>query len=180
MSVMDHVALRTPHKTDEINLMEVAQKLLTRWRIILFCVALTSLAGLLTLRLATYTYTAELKITPVQSTQNATALRRQLGGLASLAGLSLPNNQEETPFFLYVESVASRAVADDLAKNTDLMKVIFKAEWDQEANRFVKTSSWFESVTDKIEELIGIPSYPCTPPGRAQLQLTLIKDVIVD
>ena len=175
---MDHITPRTSSdKADEINLIELAQKLLAQWHIIGGCIIVALLAGFLTLHLATYTYTAELKVTPVQNTTQSSLSLGQLRGLASLAGLSLRNNQGATPFFLYVESVASRAVADELAKNADLMKITFRSEWDAEAKRFVERSGSFEPATNAIKALIGIRSYPWTLPDGARLQLYLQENV---
>src|SRR6476659_1590652 len=95
---------------DEITLVDVARKLRARWLIIAAFMVICSAAGLLTLHLVTYTYAAVLKITPVQSTAQTSPSLRQLTGLAALAGLSVPSGQEGTLFFLYVESVTSRAV----------------------------------------------------------------------
>jgi uncharacterized protein involved in exopolysaccharide biosynthesis len=158
---------------DEITLVDVARKLRARWLIIAAFMVICSAAGLLTLHLVTYTYAAVLKITPVQSTAQTSPSLRQLTGLASLAGLSVPSGQEGTLFFLYVESVTSRAVADELAKNPNIMKVVFKDEWNGEADHFEKKVGRYDPWIDKAKELIGIPSYPWAPPDGARLQVYL-------
>jgi len=161
------------NRFDEINLVELAQKVLARWPIIVSCMAFALLAGVLSLRYAVYTYTAELKVTPVQAAvQNPLSSLGQLSGLASLVGVSLPRS-DAPPFFLYVESVASRPVADELAMDSELMKVIFRGEWDAQANRFVERTGWMESMTNKVKALLGLPVFPWTPPDGARLQLHL-------
>jgi LPS O-antigen subunit length determinant protein (WzzB/FepE family) len=163
-----------PNKADEINLIELAHKLMAQWPIIIVCTILALLGGLLSLHFATYTYTAELKVTPAQSsTQNSMSLQG-LSGLASLAGVSLPGNLGGgTQFILYVEGATSRNTADVLAKQPELMKIVFKSEWDANANRFVENVDWFERWTNAIKKLIGIPVYRWTPPDGARLEIYL-------
>jgi uncharacterized protein involved in exopolysaccharide biosynthesis len=166
-------------RIDEINILELAQRMLARWPIIVACMMLTSLAGVLTLRYSTYTYTAELKVTPVQANaQGSLSQLGQLSGLASLVGVALPRS-DATPFFLYVESVASRAVADQLATDPELMKRVFKSEWDASTNRYVERVTTFGSIANSLRELLGIPVFPWTPPDGARLQIYLQSSVEV-
>ena len=166
-------------RIDEINILELAQKLLARWPIILACMMLTLSAGVLTLRYSTYTYTAELKVTPVQTNaQGSLSQLGQLSGLASLVGVALPRS-DATPFFLYVESVASRAVADQLATDPELMKRVFRSEWDASTNRYVERLTTFDSIANSLRDLFGIPVFPWTPPDGARLQLYLQNSVEV-
>lgn len=165
--------LKNLENADEITLVEVARKLRAGWLIIAIFVILCLGVGVLTLHLLTYTYTAVLKITPVQSNTQTSPSLRQLSGLSSLAGLSVPGGQEGTQFFLYVESITSRAVADQLANNPEIMKVIFKDEWNPDANRFEKKVGKYDPWIDTAKDWLGIPSYPWVPPNGARLQVYL-------
>ena len=160
-----------PDRADEINLIELARKLIAHWPIIAVCMVLAGLGGLLSLRSATYTYTAELKVTPTQSSTQSSL--QGLSSLASLAGVSMPKDLGATQFILYVEGTTSRSTADALAKQTAIMKGVFKSQWDEAANRFVDRPERFDNWTNRIKKLIGIPIYSWTPPDGAQLQLYL-------
>jgi len=167
-----------PDKTDQIYLGDLVRRLIAQWPIIVGCMILALVGGGLTLHYATYTYTAELKVTPTQSSSQNLPLQG-LSGLASLAGVSLPRDLGSTQFVLYVEGVTSRSAADALAQNPQVMKIIFKSEWDARGNRFVERLGPFENWINSAKKMIGIPVYPWTPPDGARLREYLVDRIRV-
>jgi len=102
-----------PSKADTIGLMDLLLLLWHSRKTILWTVLATVLVAIIYLHSATYLYTAELDVTPVQSSaSNVGGKLGGLSGLASLAGVNLPQNSGEAQFELYVEGIQSRSVAD--------------------------------------------------------------------
>jgi uncharacterized protein involved in exopolysaccharide biosynthesis len=121
----------------EIGLSKLVVLLLRRWYIVSLFIVLALTAAIFYLHTTTYKYTAELKVTPVQ--EEAGTLLRNLGNLATLAGLNVPRGaQTVSPFMLYLESIKSQEVADELSGDANLMHSLFSAQWDPE------TASWKE------------------------------------
>ena len=128
------------------------------------------------LHLATYSYTAEIKIFPAQGSGGGGG--SQLSGLASLAGISLPDNKQAAPFELYNEEIYSREVADALSLQMDLMKTIYKGEWDAKNARWRKPVGFLTPVIGAVKAVIGIPVIAWQAPNGRRLQ-DYIKDKIV-
>jgi hypothetical protein len=169
-------------KKDEntVDLIELLRVIWQRRRIVYICPLATLLLGIIYLHVATYTYTGVLEVTPIQTSgANLTGKMGGLGNLASLAGVQLPTDQSGLQFRLYVEGVHSRFAADAMAKNLDLMKVIFKGEWDEQSKSWVKPSGPISAIMGIVKRIIGAPDYPWQPPGGARLQKYMDTAVIV-
>jgi uncharacterized protein involved in exopolysaccharide biosynthesis len=162
----------------------VAEMLRAIWRHRLIVVAVTitsALFALVYLRFATYTYTASLYVTPVESGA-ADGLMSQLGGLgglASLAGVSLPGARGSGAFQLYLESLQSRPVADELANNAELMYALFSAEWDSSTKQWRRPSGLSQWIKSTIYFLIGADGYQWHPPDGPRLQEYLKRNITV-
>lgn len=156
---------------DEIDLREVAAALWAgRW-LIAATMAVLLVAAVLFLHLASYRYTATLTLAPTQSGGFGNAARMSgLGSVASLAGVSLPQDSSELDFTLFTEGVHSRQLADRLAKRPDLMHQLFAAQWDAAAKQWRQPDSLAAGVVRPVKQLLGIPVYPWSPPDGAQLQ----------
>jgi uncharacterized protein involved in exopolysaccharide biosynthesis len=167
---------------DDIDLIAVGRSL---WRSRLLIAAVAAgavLIAILYLQFATYTYTATMQVTAAESS-TGTGLAGSLGGLgalASLAGFNLPTQEATSPFQLYLESLHSRAVADDLAKHTDLMSVLFSAEWDAKARTWRPPAVSLRPLRTAVKAVLGMPNYPWQPPDGARLQEYLEVAVKVD
>lgn len=174
--------LPVAQQSGEIDLFAMTRLFLARWRVLAGCIAGAFLTALVYLHLATYTYTVEMKVTPAQSTGNdASSLLASsgIGSLASITGISMPRSQSSAQFVLYLVSVDSRSVANTLAKRTDLMKVVFRNEWDEKSRTFVPGPAWRKAITDSVKSLLGVPTYPWTPPDGARLQIYLEQNIEV-
>ena len=164
-----------------LDLRELLRSVYRGWWILLFCSAISIWMASDYLRKATYLYPAQMQITPVQSMGDDSAGSRlgALGGLASLANIGLPQNQSATQFRLYVDTLYSRDLAMELAKNRDLMMTLFAGEWDQ------VTQSWREPPLRSMDEwrrslraLLGFPANAWEAPGPARLQQFLMQRVV--
>lgn len=166
-----------PGRDAEIDITEVLALLWARRLIILIITGCTIFLGTVYLRVATYTYTAELKVTP---TQEDKGLSGSIGNLASLAGVNIANTTNVSPFTLYLEGVLSRQVADVLTRRSDVMTVVFGGQWDATESRWVEPESALQPVKDIIKFVLGFPSYNWQEPSAADLEKYIQKNVMVE
>lgn len=153
------------------------------WRLILGCAAFGFVIAALSLQGAIYTYPVEMQATTVQSTSGGGGGRSmsQLSGLASLANISMPSTQNEIQFQLFVESLRSRDLANDIAKNQDIMVALYGDQWDP------ISQTWFEPPISTIARakqwlrgIIGLaPTLPWHPPNGENIQSFLSDNLVV-
>ena len=119
------------HQDDEIDLRDLFGALWRGKLLIAICViAAISLASL-HLRMAENKYTVTYVFAPVASDDTGPNLSG-LGGLASLAGVSLPSSSSgDFKTFKYL--LKSEEVASVVLENQELVKQIFAAEWSAES-----------------------------------------------
>lgn len=94
--------------------------------------------------MATPKYRSEMVVGPPRVTENI----NPLGGLSALVG-GLSGGSSSPEFYLFEEMLSSRRLADQLARDDELMHVIFKDYWDESAKSWhpVKgLSGWLASV----------------------------------
>jgi len=164
---------------------ELADVFVALWRgraVVVGCIIIAVLCAITYLNLATYRYTAELTVTPANSSANDMAAGSglgQLGNVAALAGFNIPNAETISPFQLYVEGLLLRETAERLSTNQEMMKVIFVSELDE------STGLWQEPergilgrLTNSFYSLFGIPVYDWQPPNGARLH-DYIKESVV-
>lgn len=166
-----------PSRDAEVDIMEVLALLWARRLTIVIVTGCTIFLGTLYLRVATYTYTAELKVTP---TQEDKGLSGSFGNLASLAGVNIANTKSVSPFTLYLEGILSRQVAEMLIKRSDVMTTVFRGQWDGNENRWVEPESMLQPVKDVIKFVLGFPSYDWQEPSAADLERYIQKNVTVE
>ena len=117
----------------------------------LVALMLCIIAALVYLHLAQPIYTAELKLT---AAENQSRLPAGLGGLASLAGVSIPGG-ESSQLSLYREVVRSRESAAWLANDTELMRRVFPDKWDQTTGQWRQPSGIVADLKYNLKWLLG-------------------------
>jgi uncharacterized protein involved in exopolysaccharide biosynthesis len=130
------------------------------------------------LNVATYYYTASMNVTPAQSSSNVSKLGG-LAGIASIAGLSLPQDSSAMSFILYTEGLRSRVAADALARDPLIMQTVFKNEWSAQQNRFVEPHGLLTPVIGFVKTVLGIPAYPWKTPDATRLQAYLQSKITI-
>lgn len=154
------------------------------WRLILGCAAFGFVIAALSLQGAVYTYPVQMQVTTVQSTSGGSGGGRslsQLSGLASLANISMPSTQNEIQFQLFVESLRSRDLANDIANNHDIMVALYGNQWDP------ITETWFEPTTSTttrakqwLRGVLGLaPTLPWHAPNGENVQSFLSDNLVV-
>lgn len=164
---------------DEIDLVEVARTLWRgRWWIAA-SVGLFLVLASIWLRVATYRYTASLTLMPAQASGSALGRLSGLGGMAAMAGLSLPQDSGSINMTLFTEGVHSRELADRMIHRRDLMHVIFAPEWNPEKQQWQDPSLGGVSPGRVAKAVLGAPVYRWVPPDGARLQEFLMRHLKV-
>ncbi len=152
---------------------------LWRYRLLIAAITLaTVLAGIVYLHLATYRYTAEMRVIASHTPANAGSLSPggKLGGLASLVGVSV-DGESTSPFHLYLEELTSRDTAAELARRPAILHAIFDRQWDASAARWRVPETPFR---DGLKAILGFPPTPWRAPDAARMQDYLRENIKVD
>lgn len=166
--------------SDEIDLVELLGAIWERRWVVVGAVIASVVLAIFYLNIATYKYTAELKVMPSQSSSAMGASAGKLAGLASIAGVNLSKDQGVMPFEQYLEGLKSGLVAETLPNRTDILKVLFKSEWDEGAQRFVDKGGTVSGIVRSIKHMLGLPVYPWQEPNTARLQVYIQENVALE
>jgi hypothetical protein len=170
-------------KKKTIDPREMALAVLKGWRIVAGCIGIFILLAIIDLHRAPSVFAVKMQVTPVEGSGDQGSSRASsLSSLAALAGLNLsPSaNQSASQFLLYVDSMHSRDLADELAKNQGLMKAIFSREWDEQSHAWRQPEPRLtEVIKGAIMRLLGARPLPWQPPDGARLQEYLADDTLV-
>jgi LPS O-antigen subunit length determinant protein (WzzB/FepE family) len=130
---------------DEIDLFELFQNL---WEDKWLIGAITSFAAVVSVVVALWlpnVYQASTLLRPQSSEGGMGGLARQYGGLASLAGISLPSGDGQSKTQLALEVLKSKKFAYDFATRHDLLPALFAADsWDWSSQALSLDSSIYD------------------------------------
>ena len=160
---------------DEIDLRELFTALWRGKRLIIICVMFSIMLASLHLRLAERKYTVRYVFAPVAS-ENSVPNLGGLGGLASLAGVSLPTGSS-SDFLTYKFLLKSEEVAARMLKDRDLLVSVFSSDWDTERELFRQPASGpLKSVVRGLKNLLtGNEPSAYIPPNAARLSAWMDK-----
>lgn len=166
----------------DIDLTQLARTLMERRSVALVFIFSTIFLALIYLHLATYTYTATLMVSPVMSS-SSDSIAGKLGGLsnlASFAGINIAGDMGTQAFMLYQEGIDSRDVADELAKNPDIMHTVFHKKWDAANKQWIRPPDGVLAIIGFAKDTLGIPNSAWQPPDGALLQEYIVNNVDVE
>ena len=144
-----------------------------RW-IVLLTMILTVLAMIAYLNVVPYRYTAMVKLTGAQSGSGGlSSSLGNLGGLASIANVRLPQGPGEQGFLIFSQDLVSRTAAEVLLRHPDIVQVVFASEWDARRRTWVEPASGLRHFLNATKRAIGLPVYAYVPPNAARLQAYL-------
>lgn len=167
----------TARPSDEIDILTLLGDVWRQKFLVAACILVGLICASIYLHRATYTYSAELKVTPAQPTSAGPGSRLGgLAGLASMAGIGLAQDAGSSSFMLYTEGLKSRTVAETLARRPDIMRVIFETEWNPQENRFQGPPDG-PSFRSGLKAILGVPSYPWRAPDAARLHEFIKENV---
>ena len=166
---LDNINQNNSTNDNEIDLRELFAALWRGKRLIIICVVLAIMLASLNLRLAERKYTVRYVFAPVES-ENSGPNLGGLGGLASLAGVSLPTSSS-SDFLTYKFLLKSEEVAARMLKDRDLLLSVFSSEWDTERELFRQPASGpLRSVVRGLKNLLtGNEPSAYIPPNAARL-----------
>ena len=131
--------VQNPYPDDEIDLKEL---FLVLWSGKWLITAVTSLAAAISVVMALSLpniYTASALLAPAESSGGGlSGLMKQYGGLASLAGVSLPGSEEGSRAQLGIQLMKSRAFIGDFVERRDILPELMAVEaWDAGSGQIV-------------------------------------------
>lgn len=147
-----------------------------RWWIALVTSVAILFGTILYLRSVDYLYTAELHVAAAPGTASRGPGLGGLSGLAAIAGVGI--DVEATPFRLYLDDLASFDAAEALAGDAELMRQIFKEEWQE--GGWQANPSVLDSLTATLlsRKSASIPAWEA--PDARRLQAWLQANVGVE
>ncbi len=138
----DH-GLRVTGHGDEINLLDYWHVILRHKKMIVAIVIAASIAAVIVSFVLPKKYKAEAVLIPITSKGSGglSNIASQFGGLASLAGMSLPGGSPESDKFMAI--LTSRTLAENVINRENLMPILFEKKWDK------KNEKWKSNSVDK-------------------------------
>lgn len=159
---------------------EMLRAIRARWPLVLGIAAAFFLVALVYLRNTPYTYTVGMRVSSAQATSQPGGLGA-LGGIAAIAGLGGGlSSDTATPFKLYLEGLTSREVATRLSHDPEIMHAVFASQWDASTKSWHQPPSALRGIKNAVFSVLGLPVYPWSPPGAAELQEYLARTVVVN
>ena len=141
--------LQTPYPDDEIDLKELFSVLWSgKWLIS----AVTGLAAAISVVFALSLpniYTASALLAPAESGGGGlSGLMKQYGGLASLAGVSLPGGEEGSRAQLGMQLMKSRAFIGDFVERRDILPELMAVEsWDAGSGDIIFDPEFYDDAS---------------------------------
>lgn len=160
----------------EFDLLELVSILWGRKWFIAAIIALSMSGAVLYLNYATYIYTAEMKIVPVD-VSSGPRIGGNIAGLANLAGIRFGIGKGNASFDLYLDGLTSIETAMVLEQNQKVMQTIFAGEWDSSAQSWREQESNLRTLLNRIKSLLGLPVYAWRPPDAIRLRSYLSGSV---
>lgn len=154
---------------DEIDLKELAFSLWHGRKLIMICMAAAICLSSAYLWVAERKYSVTYIFQPATSDEGGPSFGG-LGGLASLAGVSLPK-AESSDFQTFQMLLQSEETAAELMKKRDLVRRVFASEWNEETQKFIAPErSLMGAVTGTLKFALTGESRPdYVPPNAARL-----------
>lgn len=154
---------------DEIDLKELFLTIWSGRYFIVMAVAVGIILAAVYLHGAERKYTVSYTFQPVAEDNNSPNFSG-LGGLASLAGVSLPS-AASGDFQTFKILLQSEETAEQLMANTELVKQVFATEWSDETKSFVPPQASLKAnLVQSLKTLLtGTEGASYTPPNPARL-----------
>jgi LPS O-antigen subunit length determinant protein (WzzB/FepE family) len=164
---------------DEIDLKELFKTIWAGRILILFCIFISIIIASFYLRNAERKYSVEYLFQAVAEDNGASSLSG-LGGLASLAGVSLPS-AKSGDFKTFQILLQTEEVATKLLQNKEIIKKIYQGEWNDQKQKFEESalSSKGKALSTLKLLLTGDVKPNYMPPNAARLSAWLSKNFTI-
>ena len=175
MADTTQVAAPVPSRRDDVpagyTIADLLDAVRADWRVVLAIVATFVIAATAFAFLSPKIYRGETVVLPVSQEQGGglADLAGRFGGLASLAGVSLPTNsgRDETLALLESKSFVAAFIADN-----QLMPVLLYRDWDESAQRWKDPDdppSEADAVKFFLEKVLSVKEDPGTSLVRVRI-----------
>ncbi len=166
----------------DVDLARTFRALVAGWRVIVASVVTTLVIAVIYLNIVPYRYEIEMRVAPVAGGggDGLSSKLSSLGGLAAVAGVSLPDSGGAGSFKLFVEAVHSHDVALVLARDPEIMHRVFHRQWDAGSRTWRVPHGGLHLIASSLKPLLGTPERPFAPPGAAELQKWMTDEIGVD
>jgi uncharacterized protein involved in exopolysaccharide biosynthesis len=167
---------------DEIDLKELFAVL---WEGKLLISAITGIAAAISVMVALSVpniYTATALLAPAESSGGGlSGLMKQYGGLASLAGVSLPGGEGGSRAQLGMELMKSRAFIGNFVERHDLLPELMAVEsWDQASGDVIYDAEVYDAVAKTWVRDVAPPTLPQPSAQEAHKAFTAILGISED
>ena len=174
--------LQNPYPDDEIDLKELFMVLWSgKWLIS----AVTGLAAAISVVVALSLpniYTASALLAPAESSGGGlSGLMKQYGGLASLAGVSLPGGEEGSRAQLGMQLMKSRAFIGDFVERRDILPELMAVEsWDAGSGDVVFDPELYDATSKTWVRDVEPPKSPAPSAQEAHKAFSAVLGVSQD
>jgi hypothetical protein len=166
---LPHEAMSNPPR--KFNLGGALHEVLGHWRRIAACGALGLVLGAVYLHLATYRYTVTMELASTDQMINP-SLADSLSLLRPQVTIGVRLNLNTELFLAHMHSIE---VADEIAKDPEMMHAIFRGSWDAETKDWRQPSA----LNRAVKRVLGYPDIPFEPPSGKDVQTYIEKNVEV-
>lgn len=170
---------RVEKASDQIDLMETLLEIWRRKLTVAACAVAALLLAVIYLHVATPLYTASMTVVPAQNLSGSNPLGSSLGGLASLAGVSIGKQGGRSPFDDYMMSVNMPEVAAAMLARKDIAPIAFSDGWDERTASWHDPGSLVRKVYNGVLWMATGKAKPWTPPDVPAMQRYIKTKVIV-
>jgi hypothetical protein len=162
---------------DQIDLAVLVAALRTAWKAGLVGAIVLGLVELARLHDEPSMYVVQMEVVPLVASDQTGSYADALPQRADPPKSAAPKNA--VLFDVYLQTLRSRAIADELAMRPLVMQSVFHGQWDGARNRWTEQAGALDLVRHRLQSALGWPVTVWQPPGGAQLHEYLRSNLIV-
>jgi len=165
--------------TWEIDVSKIGRTIWARRDVFLSTVGAIFAFTVVILHVVPQSYEASVSIAPV--TQTNQQLSGSLSALAKLGGVNVNGlGAGGEQFRLFLSSINSQDVANQLAKDQSLMRGLFPDQWSETDMQWKEPSGVVHVIAKTAKDILGIPVRPWAPPSGEDVAKMLFTQIEVD
>lgn len=140
--------------SDDIDLLEIFDILLSKWKWIAFGILVPSLITAVVVLLMPPIYRAETLIVINMEKGSGGSNLRQFSGLAELAGVNIGSNVDSAAEA--IATLKSQTLINEMIKEKNLMQVLFSDAWDTQAKKWLKEAPTKNEAYESMKKIVNV------------------------
>lgn len=164
-------------KSSQLTFFEAFVVVLKSWRLVAFCVAISTALAVFYLHFAKESYTVSVTVSPVASSSSQPS--RGLSAVASFAGVSLGGDSGQQQFELFLMGLHHNESASILLNNQALIREIYAAEWDADEEVWRKPVNLKRTLLSIVKQFLGLATPVWRPPDKDRLARFLTESIAI-